>query len=386
VELHRLSEQEVARFEIPALVVGTLADGVTSVRAYGEAEEDSRFRIASITKPFTATLAALLAEQGKLDLDEPVLDGGITLAHALSHSGGLGCELPGEGLERFGSGDGALAAVAETLDEVPRHAAPGELWGYSNAGYWLAGAVSARAADEAFEDALARLVLRPLGLESSGFEPGGVLTSYDPYAEPPASYPRGRHPSGGLISTVPDLLRFAAWHLGDRPVARAMQEPRIDAPLGRWGLGWELNRPVVEHRGSWGGFRTRLALVPDRGVAVAVLASSARADGAVDRLAWAALRELAGVERRLPAAVDVTPAALDAVAGRYDLDGEPVDVSVRDGELAVESPPYPPFTGRPIAEKAFLAVEDEVGTHAVDFPRPGLARFWAFATREEAGA
>jgi CubicO group peptidase (beta-lactamase class C family) len=379
VDLNGLVEHEIERFEIPALVVGTFARGVAGFRAYGEAEKDSRFRIASITKPLVATLAAMLADEGRLDLEEPLLDG-ITATHALAHSGGLGCELPG-GFDRFGSGDDALATAADSLGDVPRFAAPGELWGYSNAGYWLVGAAAARSADDTFEEALGRRVLRPLGLESTGFEPDGVLTGVDPYAEPPASYPRARRPSGGLISTAPDLIRFAAYHLGDGPVAQRMRAPIIDAPLGGWGLGWELNGPVVEHGGSWGGFRTRLALVPEQNAAVVVLASSTRAAGSVDRIARAALKELAGVEVRLPSSVP--PSELEPFAGRYDQDGDAVVVSAQNGGLTVESAPYPSYSGAPISATAFLVTDEELTPHVFDFPRPGLARFWTFASRVE---
>jgi CubicO group peptidase (beta-lactamase class C family) len=121
---------EMERVGVPGVALGVLADGKVATSAFGSASIETRvplrphsvFRIASITKPFTATLAFLLAEEGRLSLDEPVLDGEeITLRHLLSHQSGLDCELPG-GL------DGVAALRDLDLRAVRRWASPGELW------------------------------------------------------------------------------------------------------------------------------------------------------------------------------------------------------------------------------------------------------------------
>src|SRR5215211_7681117 len=154
---------ELERVGVPGLALGILHDdeavtagfGTASVETGAPVREGSAFRIASITKPFTATLAFVLAEEGVLALDEPVLaTEGITLRHLLSHSSGLDCELP--------AGLWGVASLDELdVSSLGRWVGPGELWSYSNAGFWLAGAAIERASGRAFESAMRDGVLAP---------------------------------------------------------------------------------------------------------------------------------------------------------------------------------------------------------------------------------
>jgi CubicO group peptidase (beta-lactamase class C family) len=378
-ELDDCVREQRTAWEVPALVVGVRAGESQEVRGYG-APEDARFRIASLTKPFTATLVVGLALAGQLELEAPVLDGGVTLAHTLSHTTGLAGELPG-GLERFGGGDGALEAAVGEYERVVRYADPGELWAYGNFGYWLAGASAARACGSTYEDALEQRVLGPLGLADTGFDLEPSLEGHDPYEPPQRVYPRARRPSGGLVSTAADLLRFAAFHLRDEQAAAAMRLPRIAALGSDWGLGWAVRGPVVAHDGNWGGFRSRLALVPEQGVAVVVLANSVAAGAAVDRIAACALRELAGVDADHPAPISLAPEALARFAGRYRAVDREYEVEAHDGGLQVAVAGEPAVLGRPVAPHEFAVLEGEEEGWHFDFPRPGLARFTVFAER-----
>src|SRR5437868_6603835 len=114
-------------------------------------------------------------------------------------------------------------AVAVLRDGETVSAADGlcELGAYCNTGFWFAAAAIARALDTSFEEAMRTRVLDPLGLRLTGFEAERPARGHD-QVEPGAAehattaktYPRVRRPSGGLWSSVADLLRFAAHHLG----------------------------------------------------------------------------------------------------------------------------------------------------------------------------
>ena len=171
---------------VPGVAAGLLRDGETVFAADGvlelgrseQVQVETPFRIASITKPFTATLCA-----ASVGLDD-------RLRALLSHTAGLRCE------------------SAELLPP----AAAG-LWSYSNAGYWQAGA----ACGAPFDSALAAHVLEPLGLAATGFaEPAAPARGHVQEGESghramsEDRYPAARLASGGLWSTVGDLLRFAA--------------------------------------------------------------------------------------------------------------------------------------------------------------------------------
>ena len=159
-------------------------------------EAETVFRVASITKPFTATLAL-----GLLDLEAPtgVWPDDVRIRHLLSHTSGYDCEC-GD-LARFGSGDDALAGAVAELPSVRRFLPVETAWSYANTGFWLAARLAAERSGEPFEAALAARVLAPAGLESTSFgEPELVGTGSEAKSE---AYPRARRPSGGLVSNGP---------------------------------------------------------------------------------------------------------------------------------------------------------------------------------------
>lgn len=387
---------------IPGIAAALWQDGEAVLAAAGGATVETPFRIASITKPFTATLATLVAAEGALDLNAPPRGArtAATVRQLLSHAGGLACEWP-RPLAGYGGDDGALARLA--ADEPERlPLAPGDLYSYSNAGYWLAGAAVAGAAGTTYEQAIAERVLEPLGLRTTGFEePPGAARGHVP-ASPGAPehrpiaaepYPRPRRPSGGLWSTVADLVRFAELHVADARLA-SMHAPLIDAPGGAYGLGWMLRRVagrhVVEHTGSVGGYQSLLLLVPDERLALAVLTDSARGSAAIGGV----LRRLA-LAPEVPPVRDVPDAELRPLAGRYRIQSVDAAVTVEAGGLRValaETDPVsgerleqPPQLARALGPREFAVVDGEGAGERIDFPRPGLGRFaGVVALREDA--
>ena len=131
----------------------------------------------------------------------------VRVRHLLSHTSGYDCEAPAGDQARFGDGDDALAAQIAELAAVRRCVGVEQCWSYANTGFWLAGWLAAEQAGTTFEEALARHVLVPAGLEATSFgEPELAGTGADAREGP---YPRARRPSGGLVSNVhrPAALR-----------------------------------------------------------------------------------------------------------------------------------------------------------------------------------
>src|SRR5882757_2276268 len=156
-------EAAARAWDVPALAAGFSAGGEVVTGAAG-CEPETVFRIASITKPLTATLALDLLE---LDAPTGIWPNEVRVRHLLSYTSGYDCEC-GD-LARFGYGADALAAVVTELPEVRRFVGVEQAWSYANTGYWLAGHLAAVRAGETFEDALAARVLEPSGLESTSF-------------------------------------------------------------------------------------------------------------------------------------------------------------------------------------------------------------------------
>ena len=346
---------------VPGVAAGLLHHGETVFAADGVLElgrnevvhPETPFRIASITKPFTATLCA-----ASVGLDERT-------RALLSHTAGLRCE---------------------SVEPLP-HEAIG-LWSYSNAGYREVGA----ACGAPFDRAMATHVLEPLRLGATGFaepesparghvqegESGHRAVSVD-------NYPATRWPSGGLWSTVGDLLRFGAYHLDGAPAE--LHEPRAAALGARYALGWWVRehadgRMTLDHEGSVAGYQSLLLLVPDEALVLAVLTNSWRGSG---------------LARRVVDSLGVLPhpggtgAALDDIAGSYELDGTEASVEPAADGIVVSEAETDPVTGtrrstrypaRPIGDGVYGFAHGTLMSHRLDFPRPGLARIgWVVLPR-----
>jgi CubicO group peptidase (beta-lactamase class C family) len=354
-----------ARTGVPAVAAGLVVRGEAELAADGPVDVATPFRVASITKWFTASLAALV-----LDLDEP-LAGGASPRSLLSHTAGLRPE------------------SAEPL--------PGEcrgLWSYSNAGYWVVGEACTEAAGLPFSEAMRLRLLAPLGLEATGFEQPpaaaeGHLQAGETGHRPAGAlaYPVSRRPSGGLWSTVSDLLRFAAHQLGrSGPLSRgqldALREPRAEALGGRYCLGcWrrelEGGRLAFDHEGSVGGYQSLFLLVPEEEAALVVLTNSWRGSGLI--------RHVVGELGLTPASTGPSQAETHPPQpGRYALGGSEALIETHRGltrvseseqdPLSGERVESPPYRLEPLGRGIYGYAGGLLMSHRADFPRPGVAR------------
>ncbi|WP_433418653.1 serine hydrolase domain-containing protein [Microtetraspora malaysiensis] len=314
--LQSLLDREAKSLQVPGAAVGVLFDGaehvlttgVTSVDAPAPVTGDTLFQIGSTTKTVTATAIMHLVERGRLDLDGRVRQylpdfrlsderaaDELTIRHLLTHTGGfLGDIDDGESWDT-----GALAAAIDAYDQLPQLFPPGALASYNNAAFRLLGRVIEVVCGEPYEHAVRRIVLEPLGMSSSFFFPWEVATR--PHAVghtvredgPQVAHMWGLFresmPEGGLVSSVRDQLRYAAFHLGasgEEPVGAATRElmQREHVPVGvPWtgiGLPWLLDEQagvrLVTHGGNIGNLQlSSFVLAPERGFAVTTLTNSA---------------------------------------------------------------------------------------------------------------
>ena len=162
-------------------VVYTRGFGVSSVETGEGTRPEMLFRLGSTTKMFTAATVVLLAQQGKLDLKEPIgkhIAGltpklaALTAHQLLSHTSGMLDEAP-----MFGSHDDeALKKEATSWSDTRLIAAPGEIYSYSNPGYWLAGLLAQEVGGKPFADLVAASIFAPLGMARSTFRPTMAMT------------------------------------------------------------------------------------------------------------------------------------------------------------------------------------------------------------------
>ena len=205
---------------------GGLADHSTRQAITAE----TRFRVASLNKMFTAVAVLQLVQAGKLGLDERIAQhlpdypgeeaaGNITVGQLLNHTAGLG--------DVFGDGFAQVAPTLQThadyvahYSRQPLQHAPGTQDGYSNYGYIVLGRIVEAVAGQSYYDYVATHILAPAGMAHSGFEPESInvpgratgytrSSSQAPWQAETTSLPWRGTAAGGGYSTAGDLLKFA---------------------------------------------------------------------------------------------------------------------------------------------------------------------------------
>lgn len=308
----------------PGAAVLVLRDGQPLVRrVFGLADLEKQtpvspstnFRLASVSKQFTAMAVLLLAEEGRLGLDDPLsrwIDGlppwagRVLIRHLLTHTSGVvdyedhlpaGLESP---LLDAGVRD-ILATRPETL--FP----PGEGWSYSNSGYALLALVVERASGTPFPAFLESRIFAPLQMDGTVAHVEGVDEVRDRafghsregegWRRTDQSLTSAVLGDGGIYSSIDDLARWAAeldapQVLPARAVASATAHPvATPDPSIRYAYGWRLldrdGRSLVTHTGETIGFRNALVRLPEERITVVVLTN--RNEGAPLELALALL-------------------------------------------------------------------------------------------------
>jgi CubicO group peptidase (beta-lactamase class C family) len=363
-----------------------LADRATGTPATPE----TVYRVASITKLFTATMLLRLRDAGKLHLDDPLQKHlpevrfmtedadprPVTLRQISAHMAGIPRDL-----ERDYFGDVPFPTVEELVAEAATQSLrvpPLTHFKYSNVGYALLGQALARVAGEPYEDYVTRHILEPLGMSSSGFEPTGVVgerlaqgytkrPGEDPVAAP-YTHVRGMAPTGQLQTSVLDATKFLAMQFRDDPAGagqilgaatlREMHTPVWMEPDWKGGhcIGWHAlrvgDRVALGHGGGVHGFATQVMVVPSAKLGVAVFSNAILANGD-----WgpekAATRILELLLDRMPAkapeAPGTAPAEWQAYVGTY---GSPywsrIEVRLVAGRLYLASAGGKPGSETPL--------------------------------------
>jgi CubicO group peptidase (beta-lactamase class C family) len=341
------------------------------------ARPDSIFRLASITKLFTATAVLMLAEEGRLSVDDPVRrhvpefpDRAITVRHLLAHGGGLQRETPDDPGWRTGeflAGDDLLAV----LKRAKRPFSPLERWKYSNLGYATLGETVANTSGVPYVRFVTERIIEPLGMRSTAYDPAGlprarITSGYrrspsgEVEPEPTANDPVPDAP-GQLFSTAPDLARIVGLlcdDLGDASPLRsstieAMRRPQIMADAS-WkqghGLGPMLfrigDRVLVGHAGGLWGHAGWLLSWPERHVGAVALTNIGDGEllfsmvASLAQEAAAAVRR-EGLEPRAEPDRTPPPDEMRGLLGRFNGDGFVLRVRWRNGALEANTPRRP---------------------------------------------
>lgn len=306
----RYVEAEMQRLHIPGMSVAILrGDSVVMARGFGYANVELRvpasdstiYQSGSVGKQFTSAAIVLLAERGKLSLDDPITkwlpEGktawkGITIRHLLSHTSGIANYTNGavDLRKEYSENDLVKLALKAPLDFQP-----GTHWNYSNTGFVLLGAIVRRVTGQFYGDFLHDNVFVPLGMKTariiseadivpnraSGYRLAGDTLRNQEWVSPSLNTTA----DGALYLTVRDL---AAWAVGLNhgriPSATGLASSWTPVALSTggtypYGFGWMLapQRGVkkIAHTGSWQGFKTAIARYPTLNLTVIAMANLA---------------------------------------------------------------------------------------------------------------
>ena len=301
--------------------------GVRDLRSRDRIGPDTSFRLASVTKQFTATAVMLLVREGKLRYEDKLTDvfpafpaygRALTIRHLLTHTSGLPDyetlmdaaekgRAPIWTAERQIHDDEVLALLR---GETRGRFEPGTSWAYSNSGYVVLGLVVARVSGKPFADFLRARIFRPLEMTHTlAYEKGksevaprafGHTKEEAAFREADQSPTSATLGDGGVYSSIEDLARWDEALRTDELLSRAWMKPAttpvtlLGGSRPRWpaepgednlapgqpvayGFGWFLDpwrgHARMWHHGSTRGFRTAIERFTDDGVTVVVLAN-----------------------------------------------------------------------------------------------------------------
>jgi len=299
--------------------------GVKEAGKAGKIDENTVFRLASVSKGFSSTLAALLAEDNIIGLDDPVVKyvpdlalrssaqtQAVTLQHVLSQSVGL----PAHTYDNLLEADMSYSDILSRLSQVHQVCAVGKCYGYQNVAYSLIGEVIAMGAGKDFGEAMRERIFQPLAMNNASVGLEGIMAASNRTA-PHVRIKKGWlavkfkpsyyrvAPAAGVNASIADMAQWLRAQMGGRldvvsksilttvttPYIRTPEEVRGALWRARlrdahYGLGWRIfnysGHKLVYHAGGVQGYRSEMAYLPDKRIGIVLLSNSdARFSGSV---------------------------------------------------------------------------------------------------------
>lgn len=269
----------------------------------------SVFRIASVSKQFTAMLAMQLVAEGKLQLHEPIATylpdypnssaNKITLHHLLSHTSGIPSYTSFPDYQTMMRQAITPRELVQLFADSTVRFEPGQRFDYSNSGYALIGYIMEKVTGRSYGDLLTDYIFKPLNMTQSGYEKSNALimhraSGYNNFLGHPASPidMSVAYAAGGIHSTVEDLFLWDQALYTDKLLSAAYKnllfEKHTPAWGGHYGYGWALaNMPIgssdkkvmtIEHDGVINGFTSIIVRIPASKTTIILLNNTGRSD------------------------------------------------------------------------------------------------------------
>ncbi len=377
-------------------VVLTTGFGLADKQHLVPATADTVYRVGSISKLFTALATLQLVEQGKLDLDAPIQQflpdfhivvpfadaPPITLRQLMCHRSGLVRESPVGGY--LDDSQPSIAESIASLESCVLVNPPNTKTRYSNIGVTVVGQAVAAASGRSFEQYQRANLLDPIGMAHSSWRVDerirdqlavGYMRVADGqggfFHQPAPPFELGTIPAGNLYSNVNDMALFAKMLLAkgaasQRRIVTAetlaqMSTPQLTDNDTGFGMGFfagKFNKHrTIQHSGAVYGFSTSIVVLPEKQIAVVVLANGDIVNSRVRRISDAALHAMLTAKTdepapEVPATVSMETEQLSALAGQFESAVHWAELQVHDNQLVADIAGQP-MTARPIGPLKF---------------------------------
>jgi CubicO group peptidase (beta-lactamase class C family) len=304
-------KSEMAKRQIPGVSIAVIRDGrLVKSQGYGlanielkaPATVESVYQLASVSKQFTAAAILLLAQDGKLAIEDkihkhlpdlPQAWNEVTVRHLLDHTSGIKSYTRIPDFFTTARKDYTHREIIKLVADSPMEFKPGDKWVYNNTGYFLLGMIVENVSGKSFGDFLEERVFKPLGMNSTrmndfkaiipnrahGYSAAGGKLVNGEYVSPTQPYS-----AGALVSTVADMAKWDAALNSEGLLPRSIRErmwteAKINDGKGAgYGFGWAVGnrngRKLVEHGGGIQGFSTHIARFLEDRLSVIVLTNS----------------------------------------------------------------------------------------------------------------
>jgi CubicO group peptidase (beta-lactamase class C family) len=359
----------------------------------------TRFRLASVSKQFTATGIMILENEGKLKVDDPISKyvevpeawKNVTLHQLLSHTSGVPENLRPALFKGMWGQPIDKDHLIDHLKKSPLDFKPGEKWSYSNTGYALLGLTIEKVSGKSYEEFLKERIFDPLGMKDTGIDNRKLVLKNraEGYGMAKGEYVHAQYidmsqvfSAGSMYSTVEDLLKWDNALYTDKILPKKSLERMWTIVKDNYGYGWLIltmnGHRVIAHDGGLPGFVTTVFRFPNDKVYITVLCNlEGSAIGKV-------VRDLSAIMFGEPYDVPVErkeakldPKVLDALAGDFEvrprklrmlpwggqqeLDrGLSIKVTHADSDLSYQMSNRPARIGlKPESETAFFSTSEE---------------------------
>ena len=287
-------------------VIKSMGYGLANVETETPATPETVYQLASVTKQFTATAIMMLAEDGKLTLDDPITKylenvpsawNAVTVRHLLNHTSGIKSYTEVSGFATQSHKEVTAQDIIKIASDQPADFPPGEKWHYNNTGYYLLGVIIAKTSGKPYDEFLQERIFRPLEMKSTRLNVnrqvikkratgytvkdgalcnGDYVSATQPYA------------AGALVSTVEDMAKWDK-ALTDGKLLKKESYTQMwsptrlkDGKMEKYGFGWSVGdrngHREIGHGGGIQGFSTYIGRYPEDKLTVIVLANSDQAN------------------------------------------------------------------------------------------------------------